>query len=77
MHCLQFTKALSELCQIVNEYNLMLYAPGQIFTLERLQAGYERYKEWYQSVPDALHLHTTGMPQIIALHMFYNVCVLQ
>ena len=77
MHCLLKTKVYSELCEIINEENLPLYAPHERFTLGRLQAAYGRYQTWFQSMPDVLSLQNTGMPQVIAMYMLYHLAIMQ
>ena len=77
MQCLHFVKQLSELSQLVNELNLALYAPGEMFTPGKLQSAHARYQAWYQNMPEMFHLQNTGMPHVIVLHIYYHSCLMQ
>lgn len=77
MKCLLFVQYLSKLSEIVNDINLNLYAPKERFTPRRLASAYNQYQAWYSELPEVFHLQNTAMPQVLVLHMYYHMCVLQ
>lgn len=77
MHCLLFTKVFSELSQLLNEFNLSMYAPQERMSIRKLQLAHTRYQDWYHRLPDVFHLQNTGMPHVIVMHMYYYHCLLQ
>lgn len=77
MKCLLYAQHLSKLSEIANEVNLNLYAPKERFTARRLAAAYNQYQAWYSELPEIFHLQNTVLPQVVVLHMWYYMCVLQ
>ncbi|GAB7342138.1 hypothetical protein MBLNU457_g0401t3 [Dothideomycetes sp. NU457] len=71
MHCILFTTKCAELCQLVNDTNLALYAPQEHITTQRLQSAHARYQSWYHTLPEVFLLQNTMMPQVVLLHIFY------
>lgn len=64
-HTLSYYGSL--LSEIVNDTVVMFYAPHERFTSKKLLGYYERYLQWYKSLPTKLRMHAGSAPHVIAL----------
>jgi hypothetical protein len=67
-----FLQEFATLAELINDNNLMFYAPRERITSRRLLGMYDKYKNWYRNLPPPLHL-----PQDSNAHPMAHILVLQ
>jgi hypothetical protein len=72
-----FTRALSDLSEIVNDLAISTRAPQRDFTSQDLQNIWKACQNWRKSLPHHFRLEHTPLPHVLALHMCYHACILQ
>jgi hypothetical protein len=58
-----FLQEFSSLSELVNDNNFMFFAPKERFTSRRLLDCYDKYEQWYKSLPQVLTLENVREPQ--------------
>ncbi|KAF2635167.1 hypothetical protein P280DRAFT_474082 [Massarina eburnea CBS 473.64] len=73
-----FLQEFSTLSELINDNNMMFFAPKERFTSRRLLECYNKYEAWYKNLPPSLRLEglTEPQPHIIVLHMLYHTTVI-
>ncbi|KAF2840571.1 hypothetical protein M501DRAFT_916607, partial [Patellaria atrata CBS 101060] len=75
-HARQFLLQFSLLSELVNDVTYMFFAPRERLTSRKVLDSYQKYRIWYDTLPDCLDLKANKTAHNLVLHMFYHTCVL-
>ncbi|KAF2742451.1 hypothetical protein M011DRAFT_376061, partial [Sporormia fimetaria CBS 119925] len=74
-----FIQEFAKFAELINDANLMYFAPKERVTKFRVLSMYEKYQAWYANLPGPLRLdqaHGAPLPHILVLYMLYHTVIL-
>ncbi|KAF2461739.1 fungal-specific transcription factor domain-containing protein, partial [Lineolata rhizophorae] len=72
----EFAFQLSHLSEIVNDLVHMFFAPKDRLTARKVGECYAKFKAWSDRLPTSFQLGSRPSAHLIALHMYYHLCLL-